>query len=76
MHLEPKTEEEGELVQMLFEEVTNTWPDLPMGDRTDFAMRAFAVVKKWATRNEDVKTIVNPDKEDATINLSEEKHKS
>lgn len=57
MHLEPKTEDESALVQMLFEEVTHTWPDLPMGDRSDFAMRTFAVVKKWAHENGDTKTI-------------------
>lgn len=60
MHLEPKTDDESTLVQMLFEEVTNSWPDLPMGDRSDFAMRTFAVIKQWAHDLEIVKTIDSP----------------
>lgn len=48
----PKNEEEGLLVSMMFEKVTELFPDWGMGDRTDLAMSLFSVVKRWAHKNE------------------------
>lgn len=44
----PKNESESQLVQMLFEKVTELRPDWPLGDRTDLAMSMLSVVKRWA----------------------------
>lgn len=57
MHLEPKTEDESRLVQMLFEKITESLPDEKMGDRTDLAMSLFATVKQWAHDGKSVKQI-------------------
>ena len=57
LHLEPKTEDESRLVQMLFERITEFYPDEKMGDRTDLAMSLFTVVKQWAHDGDSVKTI-------------------
>ena len=57
LHLEPKTEDESLLVQMLFEHFTECFAEQPMGDRTDLAMSTFAVVKDWAHKMDDVKLI-------------------
>lgn len=48
----PTTPEESELVQMMFEKITDLRPDEKMGDRTDLAMAMLAVVKRWAHKNE------------------------
>lgn len=48
----PTTDEESELVQMMFEKATQLFPDWKMGDRTDLAMSMLAVVKRWAHKNE------------------------
>lgn len=48
----PVTPEEMALAQMMFEKITELRPDWPMGDRTDLAMTMFAVVKKWAHKEE------------------------
>jgi hypothetical protein len=57
MHLEPKTEDESRLVQMLFERITLLRPDDKLGDRADEAMSLFTVVKQWAHDGASVKTI-------------------
>ena len=57
LYLEPQTEDESKLVQMLFERITEFQPVAPLGDRTDIAMAMFATVKKWAHDGESVKTI-------------------
>lgn len=44
---EPVSKDESALVGMLFERITEIFPEWPMGDRTDHAMKMFAVVKKW-----------------------------
>lgn len=46
--LEPSSDDESHLVGMLFERITEIYPDWPMGERTDLAMGMLAVVKKWA----------------------------
>lgn len=48
LHLEPTSKDESALVGMLFERITEIFPEWPMGDRSDHAMKMFAVVKKWA----------------------------
>lgn len=52
LRYEPANEEESELVQALFERITEIRPNEPMGDRTDLAMYCFAVFKKWAFQEE------------------------
>lgn len=47
----PTTNDESELVQMLFERATKLYPDWKMGDRTDLAMSMLGVVKQWAHKN-------------------------
>jgi hypothetical protein len=47
-YLDPHGEDESALVGMLFEKITEHFPDWPMGDRTDLAMSMLAVTKKWA----------------------------
>jgi hypothetical protein len=47
----PKTDDESELVQMLFEKITELRPDWPLGDRTDLAMSMLSVVKRWAHKH-------------------------
>lgn len=61
MHLEPKTDDEMRLVQMLFERITELRPDDKMGDRTDEAMALFVVVKQWAHDGKSVKKIERED---------------
>lgn len=48
LHLEPHSKDESALVGMLFEKITETYPDWKMSDRSDLAMSLFAVVKQWA----------------------------
>lgn len=48
LYYEPETDDESTLVGMLFERVTEIYPEWPMGDRTDLAMSMLAVVKRWA----------------------------
>ena len=48
LRYEPANAEESALVQRVFETITELQPDMMMGDRTDLAMRTFAVFKEWA----------------------------
>ncbi len=57
LHLEPQTEDESKLVQMLFEKIQGLQPDLALGDKSDLAMGLFTVVKQWAHDLEVVKKI-------------------
>lgn len=60
-HLDPHGEDESILVGMMFEKITERYPDWKMGDRTDLAMAMLAVVKTWAHNleltNESHKTV-------------------
>ncbi len=49
---EPVTKDESTLVGLMFEKITELYPDWPMGDRTDLAMALFAVVKQWGSDEE------------------------
>lgn len=57
IHLEPSTDDEMRLVNMLFEHFTKQRPDEVMGDRTDLAMSTFTVIKQWAHDGDSVKSI-------------------
>jgi len=58
MHLEPKTQDEGILCQMLFERITERHPDLTLVERAELSMSLFEVVKQWAHDTGDTKLIV------------------
>lgn len=46
-YLEPASQDESALVGMLFEKITELYPDWKMFERSDLAMAMFATVKKW-----------------------------
>ena len=46
--LEPTTDDESQLVGMLFDKITEVYPDWNMPDRSDLAMLMLGVVKQWA----------------------------
>jgi hypothetical protein len=70
--LEPVSDDESALVGMLFDRITELYPDWPMGDRTDLAMGMLAVVKKWAHNLEltskSTRTVMTSEVVDENVN--------
>lgn len=70
--MDPSNEDESILVGMLFDRVTEVFPEWPMGDRSDLAMKMFAVVKKWAHNleltNDSSRTVVYTEPVDELVN--------